>query len=105
MYQECIDCIGTFTQHHHARPSTTAVLLPPKANELLSTASRACSSMYEPLAARLSRGIPRSGSPSHICGGIWPFPKVGSSINQRNAASIAPAAPSRCPVIDFVELQ
>src|SRR5262249_53509442 len=89
------------------RPSTSATLLPPKANELLSIASPpAIPANPFPGATNANGGIAGSAPPSQTCGGSRRSRfQARLSASQRKAASHAPAAPRVWPATALVELQ
>src|SRR5690606_23672594 len=81
---------------HATRLKMTLALVPPKPNELDMATSilRA-----RALCGTRSIAVSNSGSSRLIVGGaIW-----SRMASTQKAASMAPAAPSRCPVIDLVE--
>src|SRR5258706_225595 len=95
--QDLLD--GRWRLHHPE--NIRLALLPPKANELLMTMRRWFrASRRSPLPATRKAGSAGSASPSQTCGGSMP----SVSASQQNAASIAPAAPSACPVRGLVPL-
>src|SRR5712691_2448221 len=81
---------------HAARRTATVALCPPNPNEL----DRATSTLrFTTLFAAASRSHAGSGVNWLMVGGIMPVPITSAD----SAASSAPAAPSRCPVIDLVD--
>src|SRR5207253_11212791 len=79
------------------RRNTREPLVPPNPNELDSTTSI---SMSRAVCGTKSRSQPSSGSSRLMVGGAT-CPLIASTLK---IASTAPAAPSRCPVMDLVEL-
>src|SRR5690606_8973942 len=86
--------------HPFARASTA--LLPPKANEWLSTCCGGCAARV-PGSTSANAGNAASPCPSHQwVGSCWRG--LSASTIQHSAASIAPDAPRVCPVSGLVEL-